>query len=149
MSLFGLKSFDRATSGLSGYNQSDYTHYVIAESPDGTAIESGWSYEEDAKEHQKELLENGSRNARVFTKIGAKRAGWDPDDNRSWLHGALRGLSGQDEPEIYTTSYCNQGHRMKNGRPVGHECRVIPPAALRAERAGDYERAIEIMESKK
>lgn len=49
------------------------------------------------------------------------------------------------EPEIYCSTYCNFGHRMKDGRPVEHECRVIPPAALRAERAGDYDKAIEIM----
>lgn len=46
---------------------------------------------------------------------------------------------------IYTSTYCNQGHYMDTGRPIGHECRIIPPAALRAERDGDFEKAIEIM----
>lgn len=41
-------------------------------------------------------------------------------------------------PAIYCTTYCNFGHRMRDGRPVQHECRIIPPAALRAERAGDF-----------
>lgn len=48
-------------------------------------------------------------------------------------------------PRIYCTSYCNRGHYMKSGKPVGHECRVIPPEALKAEREGNYERAIAIL----
>ncbi len=48
-------------------------------------------------------------------------------------------------PEIYCTSYCNHGHFVKTGRPVGHECRVIPPKALEAERSGDFELAQELL----
>ena len=47
--------------------------------------------------------------------------------------------------ESYFTSFCNFSHWLKTGRPIGHECRIIPPAALRAERAGDYELAQLIM----
>lgn len=51
-------------------------------------------------------------------------------------------------PKIYCTTFCNFAHNVKTGRPVGHECRIIPPAALRAEIDGDYAKAIEIMQSK-
>lgn len=46
---------------------------------------------------------------------------------------------------IYCTSYCNQGHDLDTGKPVGHECRVIPPRALQLEREGDVEGAIAAM----
>lgn len=48
---------------------------------------------------------------------------------------------------IYCTSYCNKGHRLSDGKPVEHECRIIPPAALRAEMEGRFEEAIEILET--
>lgn len=35
---------------------------------------------------------------------------------------------------IYCTSFCNYGHAIATGRPVGHECYVIPPKLLIAER---------------
>lgn len=40
---------------------------------------------------------------------------------------------------VYSTSYCNQGHWIDTGRPVGHECYVIPPRLLIAERDGDID----------
>jgi len=46
---------------------------------------------------------------------------------------------------IYCTTYCNHAHRLSDGKPVGHECYVLPPAALQAEREGDYERAITLL----
>lgn len=49
-------------------------------------------------------------------------------------------------PKFYVSTYCNFPHRMRDGRPLRHECRMIPPAALRAERDGDYEKAIAIMQ---
>ncbi len=49
--------------------------------------------------------------------------------------------------EIYCTTYCNKGHRVRDGKPVDHECRIIPPKALAAEMAGDYEGAILIMQT--
>lgn len=47
--------------------------------------------------------------------------------------------------EIYCTSFCNFGHYVDTGRPIGHECYVIPPAALRAERDGNTDLAIELI----
>lgn len=49
----------------------------------------------------------------------------------------------------YLTSYCNQYHRLSDGKPVEHECYVIPPEALEAEREGQFHKAIELMDSKK
>ena len=46
---------------------------------------------------------------------------------------------------IYQTSYCNQGHDLDTGRPVDHECHVLPPTALAAEREEDFELAIELI----
>lgn len=47
--------------------------------------------------------------------------------------------------KIYCSTYCNKGHRMSDGMPIEHECRVIPVAALEAERAQDFELAIELL----
>lgn len=49
------------------------------------------------------------------------------------------------KPKIYCSTYCNQGHRMTDGMPVDHECRVIPVKALQAERDQDFELAIELL----
>jgi hypothetical protein len=48
--------------------------------------------------------------------------------------------------DIYCTSYCNRGHRMRDGKPVQHECYVIPPKALEAERRGDLAKAVEMVD---
>lgn len=47
--------------------------------------------------------------------------------------------------DFYCSTYCNFPHRLLDGEPIDHECRVIPPEALEAERDGDFEKAIEIM----
>jgi len=43
--------------------------------------------------------------------------------------------------DLYVSTYCNFAHRLSDGKPIDHECRIIPPAALRAERDGDVETA--------
>jgi len=53
------------------------------------------------------------------------------------------------KPEIYCTSYCNQGHRMRDGKPINHECMLLPPAALRAEREDRFEEALQILQQAK
>jgi hypothetical protein len=45
-------------------------------------------------------------------------------------------------PEVYCTTYCNHGHRVKDGKPVAHECYVLPPDALHLEICGDIDAAI-------
>jgi hypothetical protein len=54
-------------------------------------------------------------------------------------------VTGKPYSEVYATTFCNRGHYMATGRPIGHECRIIPPAALRAEYDGDIARAQEIL----
>ena len=50
---------------------------------------------------------------------------------------------------IYLTTYCNHGHRLSDGKPVDHECVVIAPEALQAEREGDYGQAVELIQAAK
>ena len=50
----------------------------------------------------------------------------------------------EGQPMVYRTSFCNFGHNLKTGRPVGHECYIIPPELLRAERELPFEQAIEV-----
>ncbi len=49
---------------------------------------------------------------------------------------------------IFCTSHCNHGHRLSDGKPIDHECFIIPPKALEAERSDDFETAIAIIEAK-
>jgi len=46
---------------------------------------------------------------------------------------------------VFCTSYCNQGHRISDGKPVDHECYVLPTEALVAEMRGDIDKAIAIL----
>jgi len=48
---------------------------------------------------------------------------------------------------FYVTTYCNQAHSLKTGAPIGHECYRLPPAALEAEREGNFDKALEILKS--
>ena len=52
------------------------------------------------------------------------------------------------KPDIYMPTYCNKGHWLSTGQPIDHECVVLPPAALQAERDGNFDKAIEILASK-
>ncbi len=45
----------------------------------------------------------------------------------------------------YVTSYCNHAHCVRTGKPVGHACHVLPPAALAAEMVGDYDGAAALL----
>lgn len=47
---------------------------------------------------------------------------------------------------FYVTTFCNKAHDTADGKPIDHECRILPPAALAAERAGDCDLAIDIMQ---
>lgn len=49
--------------------------------------------------------------------------------------------------DIYCSSYCNHGHDKKDGKPVGHECIIIPPRSLLAESLGDYKLAIYVLQT--
>ena len=43
--------------------------------------------------------------------------------------------------KFYCTSFCNHPHRLSDGKPLGHECYVLPTEALYAEQRGDMDRA--------
>ncbi len=51
------------------------------------------------------------------------------------------------ESKVYCTTYCNRGHRVKDGVPVGHECYVLPAEAIRLEREDDFKGAIAAIEA--
>ena len=73
------------------YNQRGYTHYVVvtgpAERKQKGCIESGWEYVEDAKEQAASLRTYaGMQGGRVLTRVGAKRQGIVPSDDRNWCN---------------------------------------------------------------
>jgi hypothetical protein len=35
--------------------------------------------------------------------------------------------------DFYVTSFCNFAHRLKDGKPIEHECYIIPPRLLKLE----------------
>ena len=47
--------------------------------------------------------------------------------------------------KLYCSSFCNGAHRLADGKPVDHECYVLPTAALYAEREGDMDKANDII----
>jgi len=49
---------------------------------------------------------------------------------------------------IYVTTFCNFPHNTKTGRPIGHECYILPVAMLKAEMDGDYALACSILQDK-
>jgi len=51
--------------------------------------------------------------------------------------------------DIYCSSFCNHGHSVKSGKPLDHECYVLPPEAIAFEREGEYEKAIEAISAAK
>jgi hypothetical protein len=45
----------------------------------------------------------------------------------------------------YVTTYCNRPHCVTTGKPVAHECYVLPPIAIQFERLGRTAAAIDEM----
>ena len=45
--------------------------------------------------------------------------------------------------DSFCTTFCNHPHRLSDGKPIAHECFVMPTAALHAERAGKVGQAVE------
>lgn len=41
------------------------------------------------------------------------------------------GVYGLDE--VYATTFCNQGHRLRDGKPVGHNCYILDAGVLETE----------------
>jgi len=48
--------------------------------------------------------------------------------------------------ETYQTTYCSRAHRLLDGVPVGHECHILPPSALREEKSGNHRGAMAIIQ---
>lgn len=77
----GLPTLDAARK----HNQKAYSVYVVV----GNKIESGWEYDDDAKEHKSENMPSKLRaTAKVLKMAALKSKGIDPNDNASWLTGA-------------------------------------------------------------
>lgn len=55
-------------------------------------------------------------------------------------------LAKEPLPKHYVSTYCNFPHSMKDGKPIRHGCRVLPPAALRLERNGLVPEAIQLLQ---
>jgi hypothetical protein len=47
----------------------------------------------------------------------------------------------------FHTTYCNRVHDLDSGAPIGHECYVLPPAALRDEYEGNFDAANNVLAS--
>ena len=47
--------------------------------------------------------------------------------------------------KFYVTTFCNFAHRLKDGRPIGHECYVLNPKVLRREAEAGAEAALEMV----
>jgi hypothetical protein len=39
--------------------------------------------------------------------------------------------------DFYVTTFCNFAHDLKTGRPISHECYIIPPKLLKLEMEAD------------
>lgn len=65
------------------------------------------------------------------------------------LENEIEVIRALDTPSVYCTTYCNHGHRLSDGKPVGHECYVLPPKALAAERADNFELAARLIDAAK
>lgn len=73
---------DVTLDGVRKINQKDYAFYVVAKGK----IESGWEYEDDAKDQKKENMADSLKaGAKIVKKGGLKALGIDPDDNAHWL----------------------------------------------------------------
>lgn len=61
----------------------------------------------------------------------------------------VEGTMPRQEPAEYATTFCNRAHRTRDGKPVAHNCFILPPAALRLERDGDIPGAIAAIDAAK
>jgi hypothetical protein len=42
-------------------------------------------------------------------------------------------------PDYFVTSFCNFPHRLRDGKPVEHECYVLRPRSLQLEREEKFD----------
>jgi hypothetical protein len=46
----------------------------------------------------------------------------------------------------FRSGYCNKLHRLEDGIPISHKCRILNPEFLRAEKARDLETMLTVFE---
>jgi hypothetical protein len=47
---------------------------------------------------------------------------------------------------MYVTTYCNHAHDIKTGKPINHECYVLPPRAIALEMEDRIPEAIDVIQ---
>jgi hypothetical protein len=89
----------------------------------------------------------------VAVIVRCRYCGWSHTESRRQNALAraakMKAAVSQHDCPIWTTSYCNHAHRLADGVPIEHECYVLPPAALRAERINNFEEATRLLEAAK
>ena len=69
---------------LAGINNPDYIYYCVVNGK----IESGWEYQEDAKDNAREMFEFQPRNAvKIYSLRHLNKIGLDPNDDANWHTG--------------------------------------------------------------
>lgn len=52
---------------------------------------------------------------------------------------------GRDWDAFYVTTFCNQAHRLRDGKPINHECYILPVEMLLAEADGRLSEAQDLL----
>ena len=98
--------------------------------------------------------ENGGR-SRVFIGHASARGTMRVHQLVAILSPGFLLMVGQRTPRLgrlcrgmptYLTIYCGRHHRISDGFPVKHSCRVLDPEYLKAEQIKDYDRASALLE---
>ena len=147
----------KSRRGLSEFIPSGYRFHMTHGRSWGSAKNDAWEIEVGGK-IEGELVGfreiDGTKCAvikvkdRGFFAVTAQTiglSGYHGNLHRAKKGKGLGGLAGN----FYVSTFCNFAHNKKTGRPIGHECVIIPPAALKAEMAGDYDKANAIMQRKR
>jgi hypothetical protein len=78
-----LEGYKTASAEDFQYNEEDYKYYVVRKNK----IDSGWEYQEDAKDQQNEIKEERGESSKVLQARGVKQLGLNPDSNDDWITG--------------------------------------------------------------
>ena len=120
--------------------------YEDAACVDALMVEMGKAFDIEASGGSHKAMREACEAARAKL-IGLRHL--VPEEYRPRFDELLTAMEKEPQPAtahgIYVTSYCNKPHFLADGRPVEHECYVLPAAALVAERDGDIAKATDIM----
>lgn len=144
------------------HNQKGYAFYVVA----GGKIESGWEYDEDAKEHKAENLPDKLKaGAKVLKKAGLKALGLDPDDNADWLSAAALDAVELNEAVALAASVIGGDmldsadlagalatlrialDTVETNAPINEAAGNVEQAALERENAASFREAIQLLDA--